>query len=300
MQKRPHPITYPKLVQCQACVSGSGCGRAGGEQWEVSACSCPVICFSCQDLLNKQPVHQVGISHVQGGFSLNLSRWECFLLQGSYLMFTLPKDHNRHLCANIRRHNLCPKHLMVWACRRPGVSLTDVTEVTGSCLSRCSHFPSNSVSLYIYFGTVVSGREGARDCKHQDRGHEAGERCWWETESKDQQQRRDWSRIPSARKTQSLFDFWLSSLIFWSCDINWSREQRLWAEQRFILVFSSFLPEVTWLLLSSWRSEVQALLVRLWKAKRESRSTSWMWIMTMFWLQQYRNKDICRDLMSLS
>lgn len=179
MQKRPHPITYPRLVQCQARVSGFGCGRAGGEQWEVSACSCPVICFSCQDLLNKQPVHQVGISHVQGGFSLNLSRWECFLLQGSYLMFTLPKDHNRHLCANIRRHNLCPKHLMVWACRRPGVSPTDVTEVTGACLSRCSHFPSNSVSLYIYFGTVVSGREGARDWKHQEWGHEAGERCWW-------------------------------------------------------------------------------------------------------------------------
>lgn len=80
-------------------------------------------------------MHQAGILLVQGGFSLNFSRWECVLVQGSYLMFTLPKGHSQHLCANFRRHNLCLKHLMVWACSsaQHGVSPIDATKATGSC-----------------------------------------------------------------------------------------------------------------------------------------------------------------------
>lgn len=207
MQKRPHLITYPRLVKQQARVSGSGCGRAGGEQWEVSACSCTAICFSCQALLNKQPMYQAGISLVQGGFSLNLSRWECFLVQGSYLMFTLPKGHSQHLCANFRRHNPCLKHLMVWARSSAwrGVEWArrmpprwQVPVVLGPVTSLI-----NSVNLHIYFGSLTSGRERAEGWKHQERGHGAGEYCQWKTENWHQRGRGDWSRNHSARKIKS-------------------------------------------------------------------------------------------------
>lgn len=96
-----------------AHVSGSMCGGTGGEKWEVSACSCTMICFICQALLNKLPMHQAGISLVQGGFSLNLSRWECFLVQGSYLMFTLPKGLSQHLCINFI--NIIPALSTSWS-----------------------------------------------------------------------------------------------------------------------------------------------------------------------------------------
>lgn len=203
----PHLITSPRLVKQQARVSGSGCGRAGGEQWEVSACSCTVICFSCQALLNKQLMYQVGISLVQGGFSLNLSRWECFLVQGSYLMFTLPKGHSQYLCVNFTRHNPCLKHLVVWACSsaRRGVEWArwmpprwQVPVLLGPVISLIS-----LVNLCIYFGSLVSGRERAGVWKHQEWGHGAGEHCQWETENEDQHGRGDWSRNPSARKIKS-------------------------------------------------------------------------------------------------
>lgn len=177
MQKRPLLITYPRLVKQQARVSGSGCGRAGGEQWEVSACSCTAICFSCQALLNKQPVHQAGISLVQGGFSLNPSRWEFFLVQGSYLMLTLPKGHSQHFCANFRRHNPCLKHLMVWArnSAQRGVEWVpqmpptwQVPVLLGSVTSLI-----NSVDFYIYFGSLVSVRERAGGWKNENMEQES-------------------------------------------------------------------------------------------------------------------------------
>lgn len=124
MLKRPYLIAYPRLVKQQAYVSESICGRAGGAKWEVSAYSCTMFCFSCQALLNKLPVYQAGISLVQEGFSFNLSRWECFLVQGSHLMFTLPKGLSQHLCVNSIRHNPCLKHLMVRAHSSAGHGLS--------------------------------------------------------------------------------------------------------------------------------------------------------------------------------
>lgn len=163
MLKRPYLIVCPRLVKQKAHVSGSICGRTGGGKWEVSACSCTMICFICQALFNKLPMHQTGISLVQGGFSLNLSRWECFLVKGSYLMFTLPKGLSQHPYANLIRHNPCLKHFMVWAhsSAGPGVSQWmsprwQLPVLLGPVTSFI-----NSVILCIYFWSLVSGRERA-------------------------------------------------------------------------------------------------------------------------------------------